>query len=96
MNQHTLSARILSALLAATLWLTGIGVALAQANSIDSFSVSQMGGKVTIRVQTKQPLTGIPPNFTVASPSTSRSIFPGRRTTSAATRRTSAKENCAA
>ncbi len=68
MNRNTFSARILCAFLVAGLWLAGMGVAFAQANSIEAFNVTQQGGKVTVRIQTKQPLAGIPPNFTVASP----------------------------
>jgi type IV pilus assembly protein PilQ len=61
-------ARALSALFVFALWLAGTGVALAQANSIESFNVTQQGGKITVRVQTKQPLKALPPSFTVASP----------------------------
>ncbi len=77
MIKHTLAARFLTALFAVGLWLAGTGAALAQANSIESFSVTQMGGKVTVRVQMKQPLTGIPPSFTVASPARIAFDFPG-------------------
>ena len=77
MNRITFPARILSALFAAALWMAGMGVALAQANSIESFNVTQQGGKVTVRVQTKQPLTAVPPNFTVASPARIAFDFPG-------------------
>ena len=44
------------------------GLAFAQANSIESFNVTQQGGKVIVRIQTKTPLPAVPPNFTVASP----------------------------
>jgi type IV pilus assembly protein PilQ len=77
MIKHTIAARILAALITVGLWLAGTGAALAQANSIESFSVTQMGGKVTVRVQMKQPLTGIPPSFTVASPARIAFDFPG-------------------
>jgi len=77
MNVHNFSARILSAFFAAALWLAGMGVAFAQANSIESFSVTQVGGKITVRVQTKQPLGGVPPSFSVASPSRIAFDFPG-------------------
>ena len=50
------------------LWLAGIGVAAAQANSIDRFEVSQQAGKTVVRVVTKEPLKGVPANFSVASP----------------------------
>ncbi len=68
MNHRTFPARALSALFAAALWFAGIGGALAQANSIEAFNVTQQGGKITVRVQTKTPLKAIPPSFTVASP----------------------------
>ena len=77
MNVHNFSARILSAFFAAAFWLAGMGVAFAQANSIESFSVTQVGGKITVRVQTKQPLGGVPPSFSVASPSRIAFDFPG-------------------
>jgi len=52
-----------------TLWLLGIGLALAQAaNSIEAFDVAQQGGNVVIRITTKEPLKSVPPSFTVASP----------------------------
>ena len=49
-------------------WLTCTGVALAQANSIETFEVSQQGGKIVVRVTTKEPLKTAPPSFTVANP----------------------------
>ena len=42
--------------------------AAAQENSIDAFEVTQVGGKVVVRVTTKEPLRNVPPNFAVASP----------------------------
>ena len=77
MNNRTFPARAICALLAAALWLVGMGAALAQANSIESFNVTQQGGKITVRVQTKQPLNGMPPSFTVASPARIAFDFPG-------------------
>jgi type IV pilus assembly protein PilQ len=50
------------------LWLAGMGLALAQSNSIENFEVAEQGGKVVVRITTKEPLKGVPPNFTVASP----------------------------
>jgi type IV pilus assembly protein PilQ len=50
------------------LWLAGSGTALAQANAIQGFEVTQQGGKTIVRVTTKEPLRSVPPNFTVASP----------------------------
>ncbi len=53
---------------ALVLWFAGMGIALAQANSIEAFDVTQQGGKLVVRVTTKEPLKGVPPNFTVATP----------------------------
>src|SRR3970282_192061 len=50
------------------LWLAGMGLALAQANSIENFEVAEQAGKVVVRITTKEPLQGVPPNFTVANP----------------------------
>ncbi len=49
-------------------WLTCTGIALAQTNSIETFEVSQQGGKIVVRVTTKEPLKTAPPSFTVANP----------------------------
>lgn len=61
---------------ALTLWLAGIGLALAQANSIEGFEVGQQGGKVVVRITTKEPLRGVPPSFAVASPARIAFDFP--------------------
>ena len=58
------------------LWLAAAGVALAQTNSIDAFDVSEQGGKVVVRITTKEPLRSVPPNFTVASPARIAFDFP--------------------
>jgi type IV pilus assembly protein PilQ len=50
------------------LWLLGMGTALAQANTIESFDVTQQGGKVVVRITTKEALKSVPPNFAVANP----------------------------
>ena len=50
------------------LWLAGSGAALAQANAIEAFEVTQQAGKTVVRVTTKEPLRSVPPNFSVASP----------------------------
>lgn len=44
------------------------GLALAQANSIETFDVAQQGGNVVVRITTKEPLKSAPPSFTVANP----------------------------
>jgi hypothetical protein len=38
------------------LWCCGWGLAAAQGNSIDSFDVSQSGGRTMVRITTKEPL----------------------------------------
>jgi type IV pilus assembly protein PilQ len=58
------------------LWLAGLGVCFAQANSIDRFEVSQQAGKIVVRVTTKEPLKSVPPNFSVASPARIAFDFP--------------------
>src|SRR5438094_7240420 len=65
-----------NALYVLMLWLAGIGAALAQANSIESFDVTQQGGKVVVRITTKEPLRSVPPNFAVASPARIAFDFP--------------------
>src|SRR4051812_8954069 len=69
---HTAS---FAALCALALWLSGAGLALAQ-NSIESFDVTQQGGKVVVRITTKEALRSVPPNFTVASPARIAFDFP--------------------
>jgi type IV pilus assembly protein PilQ len=68
------------------LWLAGVGIALAQANAIESFEVTQQGGKTVVRVTTKEPLRSVPPNFAVASPA--RIAFDFANTTNALGRAT--------
>ena len=66
------------------LWLAGTGLAIAQAqangaaaNSIESLDVTQQGGKILVRVTTREPLRAVPPNFTIASPARIAFDFPG-------------------
>ena len=66
------------------LWLAGTGLAIAQAqangaagNSIEALDVTQQGGKILVRVTTKEPLRAVPPNFTIASPARIAFDFPG-------------------
>src|SRR3982075_45187 len=63
-----INTAIFTALCGLGLWLCAAGAALGQANSIESFDVAQQGGKVVIRITTKEPLRSVPPNFAVASP----------------------------
>jgi len=59
---------LLTTLHALFFWFAGIGLAAAQANSIEAFDVTQQSGAVVVRVTTREPLKSVPPNFTVASP----------------------------
>jgi type IV pilus assembly protein PilQ len=60
----------------ASFWALGIGGALAQANSIEAFDVTQQGDKVVVRITTKEPLRSVPPNFAVANPARIAFDFP--------------------
>ncbi|HSD40659.1 MAG TPA: type IV pilus secretin PilQ [Burkholderiales bacterium] len=66
-------------LLAATAWLWA-GLAHAQAaaqNSIDALNVASQGGRVIVRITTKQALTAVPASFTVNQPARIAFDFPG-------------------
>jgi type IV pilus assembly protein PilQ len=65
-----------TAFFALLLWLAGLGTALAQTNSIEAFDVTQQGGKVVVRVTTKEPLNSVPPNFAVQTPARIAFDFP--------------------
>ena len=63
------------------LWLAGTGLALAQAaradaNSIEAVDVTQQGGKVVVRITTREPLRSVPANFAIASPARIAFDFP--------------------
>ena len=60
--------KIKTLLYAYLLWLLGMGLAAAQANTIEGFDVSQQGGKTVVRITTKEPLANVPPNFAVSNP----------------------------
>jgi type IV pilus assembly protein PilQ len=60
--------KAITALYGFALWLAATGIALAQANSIEAFDVSQEAGKIIVKITTKEPLGGVPPNFAVANP----------------------------
>src|SRR6267142_2480259 len=66
-------------LYAFSLWLAAFGLALAQQNSIESFEVTQVGGKTVVRLTTKEPLRSVPPNFAVANPARIAFDFPKDR-----------------
>jgi len=57
-------------------FLAGGGAALAQTNSIEAFDVSTQGGKLVVRITTKEALRSVPPNFTVANPARIAFDFP--------------------
>jgi type IV pilus assembly protein PilQ len=65
MNMTTTMRSLILALVA---WLGGIGLALAQANSIEGFDVTQQGGNIVVRITTREPLKSLPPSFSVANP----------------------------
>ncbi|HKU46315.1 MAG TPA: AMIN domain-containing protein, partial [Burkholderiales bacterium] len=60
------------------LWLalTGLAAAQSQSNSIETFDVAQQGGKIIVRITTKEPLRTVPPNFAVANPARIAFDFP--------------------
>jgi type IV pilus assembly protein PilQ len=58
------------------LWLAGIGLALAQANAIEGFDVTEQAGKVVVRITTKEALRSVPPNFAIATPARIAFDFP--------------------
>src|SRR5438046_8703373 len=76
-----MNTKTMKAVYGFALWLAGIGLALAQSNSIESFEVSQQAGKTIVRITTKEPLRNVPPNFAVASPA--RIAFDFRNTVNA-------------
>ena len=68
---------VLPALLLLVSWAVGIGTAIAQTtNSIEGFDVAQQAGAIVVRVTTREPLQGVPPNFTVANPARIAFDFP--------------------
>ena len=71
MNSKTMT--ILSGI---ALWLAGIALALAQANAIEGFDVTEQAGKVVVRITTKEALRSVPPNFAVATPARIAFDFP--------------------
>src|SRR4051812_6669574 len=71
-----IKAAFSAALCGLALWIMGIGGALGQSNSIESFEVTEQAGKVVIRITTKEPLKSVPPNFAVASPARIAFDFP--------------------
>src|SRR6266480_2709092 len=73
---QTMNTKTMKAVYGFALWLAGIGLALAQSNSIESFEVSQQAGKTIVRITTKEPLRNVPPNFAVASPARIAFDFP--------------------
>jgi len=95
---QTMNTKTTKAVYGFALWLAGIGIALAQSNSIESFEVSQQAGKtIVFAFTTKEPLRKRCLRIRgrqsrAASPSTSRTLS----TPSAAPARTSARASCAA
>src|SRR5207249_1805705 len=52
---QTMNTKTMKAVYGFAWWLAGIGLALAQSNSIESFEVSQQAGKTIVRITTKVP-----------------------------------------
>jgi type IV pilus assembly protein PilQ len=71
-----MKSKIVTVLSGVALWLAGIGLALAQANAIESLDVAEQAGKVVVRITTKEPLRSVPPNFAIASPARIAFDFP--------------------
>jgi type IV pilus assembly protein PilQ len=67
---------VLPALFLLVSWAVSIGTAVAQTNSIEGFDVAQQAGAIVVRVTTREPLQGVPPNFTVANPARIAFDFP--------------------
>ncbi len=68
----------ITVLVAAAAWLWA-GIALAQSappNSIEALNVASQGGRVIVRITTKQPLTAAPASFTVNQPARIAFDFP--------------------
>src|SRR6202165_5977347 len=73
---QTMNTKTMKAVYGFALWLAGVGIALAQSNSIEAFEVTQQAGKTIVRITTKEPLRNVPPNFAVASPARIAFDFP--------------------
>ena len=71
-----MNSKIMTVLSGVVLWLAGIGLALAQANAIETLDVAEQAGKVVLRITTKEPLRSVPPNFAIASPARIAFDFP--------------------
>src|SRR4249919_2839812 len=71
-----MKSKIVTVLSGVALWLAGIGLALAQANAIETLDVSEQAGKVVVRITTKEALRSVPPNFAIASPARIAFDFP--------------------
>ncbi len=76
MKTNNALAGFYAALCSIALWAASSASALAQQNSIESFDVSQQGGKVVVRITTKDPLKGVPPNFSISNPARIAFDFP--------------------
>jgi type IV pilus assembly protein PilQ len=71
-----MNSKAMTILSGIALWLAGIGLALAQANAIEGFDVTEQAGKVVVRITTKEALRSVPPNFAVATPARIAFDFP--------------------
>ena len=65
----------IAGLVALAAWLFA-AAALAQQNTIDAFNVAVQGGRVIVRITTKEPLAAPPASFTVSTPARIAFDFP--------------------
>src|SRR3989441_6056171 len=65
---QTMNTKTMKAVYGFALWLAGIGLLLAQSNSIESFEGLQQAGSTIVRITTKEPPRNVPPHFSVARP----------------------------
>src|SRR2546425_2910851 len=65
---QTMNTKTMKAVYGFALWLAGIGLALAQSNSIESFEVSQQAGKTIVRITTKEAPRNPAPHLAGAPP----------------------------
>jgi type IV pilus assembly protein PilQ len=68
---------LLTCLLAAMAWFVASAAFAQGTNSIDALNIATQGGRVIVRVTTKQPLAAPPASFTVSQPARIAFDFPG-------------------
>src|ERR1700694_6275890 len=73
---QTMNTKTMKAVYGFALWLSGVGIALAQAHSIEAVEVTQQAGNTTARITNKEPLRHVRRTFAVASPAGIAFDFP--------------------